>query len=456
MNTLTDSENRLRYFSWAIWCLLASMMLYFAEERFVNIDGAFVVTKLFLEPEDLYKHIMRPALLLVVAIPNALALAGMKGKFLVYLLSAAQIFLSGFCLFVINQRIKKPIYSIGLLLTIVLYGNYSFYWATAELVMGLCFFWVWLAIIENNNKFQLKEIPWIFMWSTSHPTVVFVMGFYFLYSVVFLNGWNKHLWRRIAVVVASVLLVKLLIFKPYEQNKLALAANVLRIFPNYFAQPIYQSLLKEAFWINLPGFFLMMLSTIALSKKNKALAMYFMGGFILVFMFINACYYYENYSFYIEANYTSISFITAYAALQAGIIKQGLVKIILGIKVGVLLWCSQYWSYQLNTYKGIQEEIRRANETKIILLDKYFPKEKFYLTDVSGYVSICLNFLEPNKKPVHFVVGKSAESYDLNDSTHIFTEWERLPETLFQKNGLPFIPGKYVIKYENYVTSNTN
>ncbi len=456
MNKLTDRENQLRYFSWAVWSLLASMMLYFAEERFINIDGAFVVAKLFLEPEDLYKHIMRPALLFVVAIPNILALAGIKGKFLIYLLSASQIFLSGICLFVINQRIKKPSYSIGLLLTMVLFGNYAFYWATAELVMGLCFFWVWLAIIENKNEFQLKEIPWIFMWSTSHPTVVFVMTFYFLYRVIFLNGWNKELWQRLAVVVASVLLWKLLIFKPYEQNKLGLAANVLKIFPNYFSQPIYKSILKEAIWINLPGLLLMVLSTVSLMKKNRALATYFFGSFILVFMFINACYYYENYSFYIEANYTCISFIAVYAALHADFINRGVVKIILIIKVGVLLGCAQYWSYQLNTYKAIQEKIRRGKETKIILKDAHFPKEKFYLTDVSGYVSMCLNFLEPNKKPVHFVVGKSAELYDLNDSTHIFTEWERIPEALFQKSGLPFVHGKYVIVDQNYVISNTN
>lgn len=456
MSKLTESENQLRYFSWLTWSLLAMLMLYFAEDRFINIDGAFVVTKLFLEPEDLYKHIMRPALMLVVAIPNALALAGIKGKFLVYLLSGCQILLSGLCIFVINHSLKKPKYAIGLLLTMVLYANYSFHWGTAELVMGLCFFWLWLAIIEDENKFQLKEIPWIFMWSTSHPTVVFVMAFYFLYRIIFLKEVNKGLWLRLGVVVLSIVAVKLIIFQPYEQNKLALAGNVLRIFPNYFSQPIYKSILEEAVWINLPGIVLLMIAGISLMKKNKWFFMYALVSFILVFMFINACYYYESYSFYIEANYVSLSFITAYAALRADLIDSGITKMMLIIKIGIIVWCSQYWAYQLNTYKSIQERIRSGKETKIILWDRYFPKEKFYLTDVSGFVSLCLNFIEPQKKPVHFVVLKSAETYDLNDSTHIFTEWDRFPEALFIKNRLPFVPGKYVMIHENYVTSDTN
>ena len=180
---LNFKNKQLLFFTWFGWSLLLILSLIYAEERILNIDGGFILSKIINDPDDLPHHIMRPVMMMILTIPMLFAKLSIKGKFLIYLISLLQVSISGFCIYWINHRIKKPKYSLGLLLTLILFGNYSFYWSIGELVYGMCFFWTWIAMIESEDKFSLKEIPWIFLWATCHPTVFFVIGFYIKFFI---------------------------------------------------------------------------------------------------------------------------------------------------------------------------------------------------------------------------------------------------------------------------------
>jgi hypothetical protein len=161
-------------------------------------------------------------------------------------------------------------------------------------------------------------------------------------------------------------------------------------------------------------------------------------------MYINSCYYYERYSFYLEALYHTIGFLIAFCFYMnyenSTLVKTSVVVLV--CKIVIILFCSSYWTSQLEYTRDIHDKMRLKNITKLKLNTKNCDISRTHSTWHFGYMSFCISQMDYEKNPVHFLF--SNDTINRKSEAVIKTEFEHIENIHLKNKTFKEIKGSYI------------
>lgn len=210
-------------------------------------------------------------------------------------------------------------YKLSLVFIVVFFlmNTHSLFFAHGEIFHGFAYLLLLFAHLDYLNEkkrlsiLNLSSHVFItFLVIFSHPLILipyfYVIGYYFLGKTIH----PKYL--QLSLIFFSLLFLgnKVLFSNEYDTGALSNLKNIITLFPNYSSQPSFQN-----FFIYLVNDYYLLIPSSAsiliyyLKKRQWLKSIYFILSFIGVLFVINVSYYKGADQFYLEGQYTIITFI---------------------------------------------------------------------------------------------------------------------------------------------------
>ncbi len=338
-----------------------------------------------------------------------------------------------------------------ILLCNTLITTHSHFWVHPELIQGIVFSIVYLALVENqikqdriSNTFWLLSPLMLITVAFFHPLLPFVMVF----GLGFLALQYRHKLKWLLYIGGSYLLVyalKVLFFKiPYDNNAMAGLGNFKTLFPDYLTIESNKNFAK---WL-LKDYYLLIIFPVTIiyyyvREKKYAKVLLFAAFFITLLGIINISYYDgQAQQFYLEPQYTIlvvfIAFPFVYDVLPGF---KSYSKVLIFLAVGVLCCIRIY--HTADEYQerlDWQRTVLKTTSEKLILSEQKVPMKLLKMSWGSSFEFWALSTIEQHETRSVIIEEKPGEFDWGNTSSQKFiTKWE-----VYDYSDLP--PRYFVLK----------
>lgn len=343
-----------------------------------------------------------------------------------------------FAVFILIHKIlKNNRVALAWLFFSVLMTTHTFYWIQSELPQGAAFFFIFLALLDN----QLKKgsASYVFYWLSAvllfiicftHPLLLFAC----LFSFIFL--WNLYPQKRSLIYFSAATYLSFYVLKAvffqtsYENSAFGGLKNIFTLFPDYFDIQSNKNLLKYFFtdYYFVPiGLALLLFFYIKTKRYIPAvLTAVFFTGYIFM---VDLTYPGGTDQFYIENQYLLLAvFIGLPLAFELMNIeplwRNGIVFLIGFFAVFRIYYAHDLYSARLDWQRNILLEAERLPSQKLILADENLPEDTLLMTWAASYEFWVLSTIE-NAKSASVIVEEQPGEFDWAAGEHqsFITKW---------------------------------
>jgi hypothetical protein len=330
----------------------------------------------------------------------------------------------------ILQILKNTRVALALLLFNTLTTTHSFFWIQSELLQGVAFALLFIALVENqllsgNVSLLFLALSPVFLITIAffYPLLPFVLLYILAYFFLYYNS-GKNLLLALGSGYILLYLIKVIFFKTtYDTNSMSGVKNFVGLFPNYINLQSNRDFVK---WL-LKDYYTIVIFTIAviifyLKKRKFMRLLLFAASSLVLVALINVCYFYGQFQFYLEPQYSILSIFISFP-LVYDILPQVKIKIIPVFLVSCIILCSVFrifnsariYTERLNWFR---KELSLTSG-KVIIKEQDVPIKILKLTWGSAYEFWLLSTLETNQSRSVIIEGIPHE-FDGENNKKVF------------------------------------
>ncbi|HMN32871.1 MAG TPA: hypothetical protein PKA54_05820 [Chitinophagaceae bacterium] len=336
--------------------------------------------------------------------------------------------------------IKNNRIALSYLLFSIIMTTHTFYWIQSELPQAMAFFFIYLALLDNqlNNQKTNQKIYYtlsIFLITTiafTHPLMLIPFSFILIMYWLSYHQKRKEIYISLSIFIGSYF-VKSLFFKTkYDSQAMHGLINFKQLFPDYFSLDsnihFVQYLIKDYYFVLL---FLFIGLFFYFIKKDYLKLILLGGYFFAITLLINVTYPNGADQFYLENQYLLLAFVVIIPIvfelsnkIEKPYLQIGLLTLICSLGCVRIIIAAPTYTNRLNWNQQLLSKTENAAHKKLIISSKKVPKDILMMTWSTSYEIWLLSTIETNNSR-SIIIEETENEFDnaLSSNKSFFTKW---------------------------------
>lgn len=376
------------------YAILITLSVYYYKQRVVMMDTSFQLFQV-LQKNSFAIQAYRFGAVFTQIFPLVASWLGLSMKAVAISYSIGFEVFYAVCFFIILLWFKNERMAMSLLFFDTIMVAHSFFWIQCELIQGVAFTLVYLAMIEHEFRKENLSFSFVFLSPFMIITIIFfypLLAFVLLFGIIYLwLVYEKKKTKTLLVIIAAYLVLfvlKSLFFNSaYDDAATSRIKNIIKIFPHYIGMQSNKNFIKYCIddYYLVPA--LLLINTIILLIQRKYQQLFAMLIFFFGFLFVvNVSYPDGSDQFYVEPQYTILSFMVAVPFFYSVLpwikriqLRYALVSAILILGLVKIKNTAKIYTERLHWYQDFADSTNKLAEKKLILTAGKAPIDKLKL-----------------------------------------------------------------------------
>jgi hypothetical protein len=386
--------------------LLVLSVLHY-KERTVILDMAYHLFHI-LKDGTFAIQINRFGAALTQIFPVVASKAGLSLQAVALWYSVAFVLFYFLCFLIILLGLRNTRMAVVLLLFHTVMVTHSFYWIQCELIQGVSFSLVYLALVENELRrpktsflFQALSPAFLVTIVFFYPLLIFVLLFALIYFYLYYRE-RKDLLGGTAIAYLALFCIKIVFFSTgYDTEAMLGAKNIMRLFPDYFSIQSHKNFIRCCIR-DYHMLIILLLVNIIVYLRTRAygkLALLLVFFFGLLFL-INVSYAQGAEQFYLEPQYMILALFVSFGLVYDvfPLMKEKATAAVVAV-VALLAFfriahAHSFYSERVDWFRSYLKETRADTHRKIVLPQQFVPMDKLRMSWGSAYEFWLLSTME--------------------------------------------------------------
>ncbi len=443
---------------------LAILSIIFYKERTCFVDIAFHLFYI-LKDNDFAIQNYRFGAFFTQSFPLLGAWLGASLKSITLAYSMSFVLLPFFTFLSILFWIKNNRIALSYLLFSILMTTHTFYWIQSELPQAMAFFFIYLALLDNQlndqkinqNIYYALSILLMTTIAFTHPLMLIPISFILILYWLSYPLKRKEIYISFAIFIGSYL-VKSLFFKTkYDSQAMHGLINFKHLFPDYFSLDsnihFVQYLVKDYYFVLL----FLCIGLVFYFIKKDYLKLILLGGyFSAITLLINVTYPKGADQFYLENQYLLLAFVVIipivfefFNKIKTPYIQLGLLTLICSLGCIRIIIAAPIYTNRLNWNQQLLSKTENAPYKKLIISSSKVPMDTLMMTWSTSYEIWLLSTIESDSSR-SIIIEETENEFDnaLLSNKTFFTKWGYFDYDGLNKNYFHFHDTTNYVKVE--------